>query len=101
MFAILITFTLTCLSTLGDYSNIQGLLTRTAAFLPPEEIVRLQRTDTSAQRELEALEFFLSPMILTASRDNTAKLWNVETGQLIRSFGDHTHGARSAVSSQR
>ena len=70
---------------------------KTADFLPPEEIVRLQRTDTSAQMELEDLEFSLSPMILTASGDNAALLWNAETGELIRSFEGHSNGVWSAV----
>jgi WD40 repeat protein len=100
MSAILITFTLTCLSTSGDYALIQGMLMKTADFLPPEETVRLQRTDTSVQMELEDLEFSLSPMILTASADNTAKLWSAETGELIRSFEGHTRLVRSAVFSK-
>ena len=72
---------------------------KTADFLPPEETVRLQRTKTSAQMELEDLTFSLSSMILTASDDNTAKLWNVETGELIRSFR-HTNWVESAVFSK-
>jgi WD40 repeat protein len=71
---------------------------KTAHFLPPEEIVRLQRTVTSAQRELEALRF--SRMILTASRGNTPKLWNVDTGDLIRSFEGHTSWVLSPVFSE-
>merc|ERR1719265_1556843 len=50
--------------------------------------------------ELEDLEFSLSPMILTASGDNSAKLWNVKTGELIRSFEGHTDLVRSAVFSK-
>ena len=70
---------------------------KTADFLPPEESVRLQRANTSAQKDLQDLEFFLSPMILTASNDNTAKLWNAETGELIHSLEDHTNSVNSAV----
>ena len=95
MFAILITYTLTCLSSFGDYAELPGLLMKTAEFLPPEESMRLQRTHTSAQSHLQTLRFALSPMILTASADNTAKLWSAETGELISSFQGHNNLVRS------
>ena len=83
MFAILIiAFTLRCFSAFRDYTKTPGLLTKTAKFLPPEESVHLQRTNASAQSQLEPLRFLSSPMILTASTDNTAKLWNAETEAL-------------------
>merc|ERR1719386_99985 len=50
--------------------------------------------------ELEDLTFSLSPMILTASNDRTAKLWSVETGELVRSFEGHTDSVLSAVFSK-
>ena len=100
MFAIFITFTLTCLSTFEDYAKIPGLLMKATEFLPPEEIMRLQRTNTSAQSHLQALRLSLSPMILTASTDNTAKLWDADTGKLIRSFHGHNDPVNSAVFSK-
>eukprot|EP00493_Phyllostaurus_siculus_P017525 UN17795 len=101
MFTILIiTFTLTCFSSFRDYAEIPGLLMQTANFLPPEDIMRLQRTSTAARIYLEASKLSLSPMILTASNDNTAKLWNVETGGLVRSFEGHIGWVFSAVFSK-
>eukprot|EP00493_Phyllostaurus_siculus_P009044 UN09156 len=38
--------------------------------------------------------------ILTASDDYTAKLWNAESGELIRSFEGHNNGVRTAVFSK-
>ena len=102
MFTILIiTFTISrCFSSFRDYAETPGLLKKTAEFLPPEEIVRLQRTYRLARTHLIAMRFAPSPIILTASQDNTAKLWNAETGQLIRSFESHNRPVRSAVFSK-
>ena len=100
MLAIFISFTLSCLSTDGNYAETPGMLTKTAEFLPSEEIVRLKRTNASALSHLASLRFSLSPMILTASEDNTAKLWNADNGQLIRSFEGHNGSVRSAVFSK-
>jgi WD40 repeat protein len=68
--------------------------------LCPEDIVRLQRTHTSAQKDLETLRFSISSMMLTGSFDGTVKLWDAETGNWIRSFEGHTNWVRSIVFSK-
>ena len=99
MYAILIiSFTLSgCFSALRDCAQIQDLLVKTADFLTPEDIVRLQRVERLTQEQLNEVRFAPSPMMLTASNDLTVKLWNAETGELIRSFEGHNHAVRFAV----
>ena len=71
----------------------------TTDFLYSTEILRLRQTNKSVKSELKGKQM-LSPMIVTSSRDGTAKLWNVETGRLIHTFEGHTAPVSSAVFSK-
>jgi WD40 repeat protein len=35
--------------------------------------------------------------VLTGSTDNTAKLWNTATGQVLHTFSGHSNSVRNAV----